>query len=531
MIRRSTAIAVLTLLLLGGAAAAGPGDPPLRVGRITVRTLDIFSAGEAESGWLYRTANALHVSTREPVIWKFLLFHEGEKYDPERLAETERNLRGLDFIKAVSVTAGAPHDGVVDVEVVTQDAWTTQPSFTASRQGGRTTWAAGIQEENLLGTGRRLDLNYDRGEERVAREFLYRDLCLFGPYWKGDFFYSNNSDGREGLIGIERPFVSVVTRWSTALLGDDARWRKHLYAGGVSRAEIERHHQEVRVQYGRALDPGRGRPVRLTVGFLGREDRFQAVGDSSRAYVPDRRSFRYAFIQGEISRPHFLKLNYVDRHSRYQDFDLGTRLALRLGVSPTWFGPDRTTGLARLEASQGRPLGGRSFVLGRASFETRLDGGLSNALLAAELRAAWHVPTGVMQTAVARLYYLQGWSLDRDVQFFADGASGLRGYRLYSYEGDRCLILNLEDRIFSGSELLRLVAPGAAVFVDAGLATPPGTKLGLDDLKGDAGIGLRLGIPRAPSETLFRVDCAWPFSPDPLGRDGPLFSFSFSQAF
>src|SRR5260370_1618761 len=49
-------------------------------------------------GWVYRAADALHIETRESVIRKFLLFQEGDPYDPTRLEESERNLRVLPFL-------------------------------------------------------------------------------------------------------------------------------------------------------------------------------------------------------------------------------------------------------------------------------------------------------------------------------------------------------------------------------------------------------------------------------------------------
>src|SRR6478672_4171058 len=115
--------------LLAAVPSAARADETPRVGRITIHALNVFSPEEATRGWVYRAANALHIETRQSVIRKFLLFHEGEPFDPVRLEETERNLRVLPFLKAASVVAGPPHDGVVDVDVTTQDAWTTQPGL------------------------------------------------------------------------------------------------------------------------------------------------------------------------------------------------------------------------------------------------------------------------------------------------------------------------------------------------------------------------------------------------------------------
>jgi hypothetical protein len=114
------------LLFLGltvAFALRAQSEPPLRIGIITIRPLDVYSSDEARHGRLYQLADNLHIETRRSVIEKFLLFRSGEPYSPERLAETERNLRAMQFLKSASVVASAPHDGLVDVTVTTQDSW------------------------------------------------------------------------------------------------------------------------------------------------------------------------------------------------------------------------------------------------------------------------------------------------------------------------------------------------------------------------------------------------------------------------
>jgi hemolysin activation/secretion protein len=124
----------------------------------------------------------------------------------------------------------------------------------------------------------------------------------------------------------------------------------------------------------------------------------------------------------------------------------------------------------------------------------------------------------------------RGSDLDTDEQFFADGLTGLRGYRLYAFEGDSSLILNLEQRVFLGREILQLVSPGFAVFVDAGNAADGSDAFKPGNLHADAGVGLRFGLVRTP-KNIFRVDFAYAFDADPSGRKGWLLSFSGQQAF
>lgn len=512
-------------------SASLAGQETLRIGKINIRSLDVFSPDEASRGWVYRAANALHFQTRESVLRKFLLFRQGDPFDSEKLAQTERNLRALPFIKLAWVTPRPSRDGVIDVDVTTQDTWTTEPNASLGSKGGVTTYGFGFVEKNVLGTGRALSFDYDKGSDRTTRSIELHDPYLFGPYWNGDLVYAINSDGREEMLNLIRPFYSFTTPWAAELLGDDLRQDEKVYRGGQTFAMFQQNHRHVLAQYGFALLASDARARRLSAGIESLDDSFLHLAARPGDLLPDDRHFRYVFLRYEDVVNDYLKLNYVDRDLRYEDFSLGRALSAQAGISPAVLGADHATGLIRLSGSQGWRIGRDGFVLGQLSWESRLSGGLGNEIVSGELRYVHQLRTEQLQTFVARLHYDQGWHLDRDVQFFADGQTGLRAYHLHAFEGDKDAILNLEHRLFTGKEILQLVAPGAAVFLDTGEAKPPGQPLRLSDLKSDIGVGLRFGFARAPSTNVLRVDFAYAFNRDPLGRRGFLVSFSSSQAF
>jgi len=465
------------------------------------------------------------------VIRKFLLFREGDPYNPARLDETERNLRGLGFLTRASVTAGPAQDGVVDVDVVTQDAWTLQPSFSLGSTGGVSTYSFELEESNLLGSGRQLSGAYDKGFQRTSRSLQYQDPSLFGAYWAGLFLYSQNSDGGEQRVQIARPFSSFVDPRSAGLLADHRTQNETLYANAVESAIFRENHREFGAAYGWAVAASDAGARRLTVGFDALEDQFSALPEDPGVVLPEDRNFRTVFLQYEDVGNDFLKLNYVNRDARYEDFRMGHRLLARVGISPSLFGLDRTTWLASFEAGQGWRLGPGSFLAVGLAYQTRWDGSPENEILSLGLRYVRKFDGHPLQTLVSRLLFERGWQLDGDVQFFADGSTGLRGYHLYAFEGDKRVIWNVEERIFSGKEILQLISPSLAVFFDTGVATPPGQPLRFSDLKSDVGAGLRFAVSRAAINSILRIDFAYALDPDPLGRRGWLISFSSGQEF
>ncbi|MCA1610644.1 MAG: hypothetical protein LC780_07255 [Acidobacteria bacterium] len=534
-LRRARGMMVAGILLAAALAAAQeatPAEPSApRIGEIRVQALDVYSPEEAARGWVYRTANAVRFETRESVIRKFLLFHEGDALDATRLEETERNLRALPFLKAASVRALPAHDGVADVEVVTQDSWTTQPGLSFGGKGGVTTYGFDLQEKDFLGTGRQIALGYDKGAERTNRVIEYTDPYLFGPYWKGDFAYSSNSDGSETRAFVGRPFVSFVDRWAADGLFDRLTLNARIFADGEVLSRYRQRHQEVMAHYGLALEATDARARRVFLRFHGYDDRFELLATSPSAALPSDRRFRFVTVGYEDVRNAYLKLNYINRDSRYEDFNLGRRVVAEVGVSPSGLGGARTTGLVRLNFSQGWRIADESFLTARVSYRTRWDGAPASEIVSGSVFFAHKFEGALPGTFVTALVFDRGWNLDRDVQFFADGQNGLRGYRLYAFEGDKRIVWNAEQRLFTGREVLQLFSPGAAIFFDTGAATPPGQPLRLADFKTDVGIGLRIAITRASTNSILRFDLAYALNRDPRGRRGFLVSFSSGQGF
>jgi hypothetical protein len=513
-------------LLLASAAAA---QQPLRIGKITINALDVYSDQEASQGWVYRVADRLHIDTRRSVIAQFLLFHTGDDYRPELLAQTERNLRARGFLKSASVVALPPHDGVVDVVVTTQDAWTIQPETSAGSKGGSSTYGAQLSDSNVLGYGKDVEVLWNKGIDRSSVGMGYNDPAFFRPYWNAKFAYDRNSDGYDHQFAVSRPFYSFTTPWSTDLSFTGFRQDDHLYTGGIETERFQQHHREIVGDYGFALRASDAAATRLLAGVRLIDNSFTTVSSQPLTVLPAPREFRYVFLCLDHVENEFVKLNFVNKDVRYEDFNLGRHTAIEAAVSPRAFGADSNSAYVRLAASDGARIGDDGFVLPSVSLTSRLDGGPQHAIASSSLLLVRRTEAEHPRALVGRIAVTSGWRVDRDVQFFADGLTGLRGYRAHVFAGDRAIVMNLEERLYLGREILQLVSPGVVAFIDAGNATDGGFA-DLMKLKTDAGVGLRIGLPRTP-KNLLRIDFSYALNADPLGRRGWMMSFSSGQAF
>jgi hypothetical protein len=502
------------------------------IGRVVVNTLDVFSPEEVKS-FLNRGANALHVVTRESTVRRLLIFEEGDVYDHAVLEEAERNLRALGLFRSVSIVAGEVHNGVVDVEVNTQDAWTVQIDLSAGSSGGAMRGGIGLGEKNILGLGAQVEVAFAEDQDRTYRSVELLVPNFFLPFATARVLYSSNSDGSERILDVQRPFYSTAAPWSAEIAVADTHRDEFTYdEGGAVRATFGADHFRLFAAYGIALPAQETYASRLSIGLDLREDRFRQASTGEAESLPANRRFRYVFLQYEALHADFLKWNYVNHDDRYEDIGVGPRVLLRLGISPAAFGVAETTGIVVLGLGAGFRVGASGFVQARVAWDSRIGPRLENSLASANVLYVRRFETDPRQTFVAQVSGLRGWNLDGDVQIFADALSGLRAYRLRAFEGDTRIILNLEHRVFSGSQWFGLISPGLAAFFDAGLVGGGQTRsLRLPDVKMDAGLGLRFAAAWAPVMNVFRIDAGYAFQRDPTGHKGWLISFSTGQAF
>ena len=139
------------------------------IGQVRVVVGDVFDTSiDGEDGWLYRAANKLHIETRPKIIEDQLLFKPGEPYRHRLVLETERILRANNYLYEAVIVPVAYDGHVVDLDVRTRDVWTLNPGVSFSRKGGENTFGAQLQEDNLLGTGQKIDLEWESDVDRES---------------------------------------------------------------------------------------------------------------------------------------------------------------------------------------------------------------------------------------------------------------------------------------------------------------------------------------------------------------------------
>jgi len=486
------------------------------IGRIIVTPNDIFDTSiPAESGWLYRAANKLHINTRPSVIRGQLLFKTGDRYDARLVQENERLLRNNDYLYEVAIVPVAWDGHTVDLEVRTKDVWTLNPGFNFGRSGGKNETSIHVQEENLLGTGRKVEVAWGSNVDSTAWTFTFVDPHFLESFTRLAASYSAADDGDSEYFSLNRPFYSLDTRWSAGTTLINSRYIDDRYELGKKVGEFKAHDQYYEASGGWSDGLVNDWVSRWTLGATWQESQFEPEpGRSLGGPLPPDRKFVYPWVGFERMQNAFVERVNLNQIDRTEDVLVGFRGWARLGYASEALGSKTDALLVSAYMQDGTELTPRQSLFGSAWASGRYEGGaIQNGILGAESR--YYLSTSARSKFYASLSGTVTENLDEDEQLSLGGDTGLRGYPLRYQAGTAKALLTLEQRYYSKWYPFRLVHVGGAVFFDMGRTwgrdVTGETSLGM--LK-DVGLGLRLGSSRSAFGNVVHIDLAFPLDGD-----------------
>jgi len=495
------------LALVAGAVPAEvtPGTP---IVTIRIVRVDIFDVNDPEtSAWPYRLADSLHVTTQEKLIRSLLLFREGDRLDYDRLAESERLLRDSGFLSPVTITAH-PAPGGAEVVVETHDQWTTKPGIHFGKVGNRSKYGIELTEENFLGLGKHVEVDWNDDAERRWWGVVYKDPLFLATRWKLSLTHRTATDGRTHQVSFEYPFYALATRFAGGVEWDDQTQREYLYSFGKKVVSGDVSVESARA-WGGILVPIEYDAVdRLTVGVFrdvsSYEDWLWTTGEPYEPPVGhdlqgvevgwERVTDRWQVVQG------------FRGFQRQEDLPLGPNWNVSLGFSLPSLGGEGRRQRVTGAFYAGRSIG-KTFSWLSAGASGRLEG-------AHPVNAVTHLEVGSKHIGdagwLAHAMLDWGYKLDRDRQLALGADVGLRGWDPSTFDGTSRAVLNLEWRMRLTDEVLHFGVFGISAFVDAGRTWGARVGPGSDGWRGDAGVGVLFESTRAPILKMTRLEVGFP---------------------
>ncbi len=476
---------------------------PFIISAINLDVNNIFDLNNPkESRKFHHLANAWHVTTKERIIKRELLFQVGNELDLRLLAETERLLRKKPYIKEATIVPTSVCGNKVTVLVKTKDNWTLTPGISYGRTAGINRYAFELQEKNLFGLGKSLEFKYKKGLDRIQKSIKYNDDNLFGTRNRLDVIYEDNSDGKLNFLNYYRPFFSLDSPVTWELRYYDNQRITPLYDFGIITGEIGQNRLTYTLNYGKLSKRTSDSVHRYLVGFTSDESDFFSSETYPNSQLPNSRSYQYPWISYEFFTEDFVKRTNFNRMGRIEDISLGHHLFTKIGRSfsdsSLHFSFTYSKGLSRTQSD---------LILLDSSVTGIYDKQLLNTSMNVQLK--WFHTQSDNRTFYSRILLNKNKNLFLENRQYLGGDTGLRGYPLRYLNGDNRLLLTLEQRFFYNWYPLKTFKFASAVFVDSGAAWNNNEEIKQTT---NIGIGLRLVPTRTSSGQIIHIDLAVPLN-------------------
>ena len=501
--------AVVAMITFAVPAADAQNHPPAVIGVIEVVTSEVFDESGEGLTAPYRAANRVHVRTRDRVVLRELLFNTGDPVNQELVEQTERNLRGLPFIRDARVETTPVDEDLdgyvdrVDISVTTWDSWSLSPRFDARQVQNRTIWEFGASEMNLLGLGKAVSVSHRTNLDRTTDQVVYEDHQVAGSNVGLIASLASLSDGEEQFFTLDRGYLSLQHPWAVSVGAGSFRRTDPIFEDGEDVGRLPHRGQWGDLEVGRAVRRRGNHAVRLHGAYRLREER---VGI-------DGRDFGIVEIGLRSISHRFVRLTHVNQFERAEDINLGAESYGTFGVSTSALGGNEGQ-VIFLAAGHTRSVSFRDdhFVLAGFGGGGRHEQGVwRNAL--ADVSVRYLRKHAGRHALVGKVEYRHGHNLDPEVQLLLGAETGLRGYPVRQFAGNRSLLLSAEERWFVADDVGQLLSLGAAAFVDSGFVWPEAEAVDLGDLKTGVGVSLLVGSNRLSSRGGVRIDVGYGLNP------------------
>jgi hypothetical protein len=481
--------------------------------------------------------NWFHMTTRQEVVRRELLFDEQQPYDEARIEESMRNLRGMAIFALVRIVPIALDEpGAVGVLVHTRDLWSLrlETGFTITTIADQAVLR--LVERNFLGRNQALAVEYTLlpksyvfGQSYAARRLLGSAVYLKQTA-AAQFMRSGGAEGSYWSLEVDKPFYNLKQRfsWATQASYENAVTRKltrkeyRLYAPLFNpQALYARRVWRQRVAAASAAGYLRvGESFKHTWG-VGWDVRQVSADPIAETRLPRElaRRFRSAVLPRErleigptlsydVFRARFVAFENLVSFGQTENVRVGPTASLSMRAPLEAFGSDSDSVV--LGSSAGLALAPRGSLL-----EARLSGSLRSTRYGLQDQRFQALVRGATKVLFDAFRVVGRVSLDARRNDTANtyvtlGASnGLRGYpsqEVAGYGASR-LLANLELRTLAVEwQGLHL---GAVVFYDVGSVYLRRREV---ELHHAAGIGLRLLIPQF-NRTPFSFDLGTSYEP------------------
>ncbi|HEY0779802.1 MAG TPA: hypothetical protein VGD56_17675 [Gemmatirosa sp.] len=484
---------------------------------------------------LERHITALHATTRDAVVRRFLLLDVGDPCDELRRSESERILRAQPFLVDARVRPYADSTGGVTLLVSTRDEFSALLAVSAfTGRGAPPVSRFRIGEANLAGEGIYASAEWYWGGIGYRDGYLARlmDYQFAGKPYQLSAIGERRDVGGQWAIDLSHPFYTDLQRlgWRTSV-GDAHEYQELIRYPGVSNALFYYRRYANVGGIVRLGVPGRLSLFGASASFerASTENRVRVLSDTGivpdigygpplgftpPVHFPGQNVARLNALWG-VRDLTFARVSGFDALTGTQDVRRGFQASVLFGRSVPLFRSHDDDYFLSSDAYVGAG-GPRAFAAAEARGEARRDNALGrwDGVIVGGRGAGYLVPNSRLRFTSSVLFGTTQRPRIPMQLSLGDRDGGVRGYDGSSVSGAARLVARNEARVVFGPKF-GLGEFGAAGFVDAGKLWAGDAPYGVTTpVRTSVGLGL-LGAFPPGSRRLWRLDIARPLSREP----------------
>ncbi len=469
----------------------------------------IFDLKEND-GWLYSTANNLHIDTKPYIIERLLPFKQGDSITREDIEEAERLLRRHRYLREAKIELLEKAEGVV-VKVATWENWTLFPTVDLNRQGGETELSYGVKDDNLFGLGIAANIAYFSEADRSGHILSLNSDAISDRHLRAGLILADNSDGEQIQIKLNKPFYRLDDRHSTGIILDSHKQEISIDSNEllVNRFVSDRKHTELFFGY------STGKTAKGIFRWIGgvtfEEYDFELLPIS--LVLPENRALAYPWIAFHYQQDTFTETKNLYLLEKTEDIQLGWSHYLKLGYNlESQYRPDALiwqlhTGYFGIWNHQ------HWYRYALTGNGVHSDDDTSNSYYSLFYEHFYRVND-------ARTWYMRGKYSAADNPYVdrplsLGGETGLRGYPLEYQHGNRQWLLTLEKRFYPKINFYQLLDVAFVGYIDAGRnygETPYSNQE--DTVLASIGLGVRFFLTRSSGTNVINLNFSQPINSD-----------------
>lgn len=481
---------------------------------------------EKPKSFVQKTGNTINFNTRERVILNNLLFTSGDVVDPLIIADSERILRELPYIKDARIYLKPRPDNpdIVDVEIITKDVLAL--SFDLEARD----FDSGIlrvTHKNIFGSGHEIDNRFavdNSSDQKFSYQVRYRVPNIKRSFVSFEANYANTVNQDFTSIKLQREFVSPKIKFAGGLEISNQRLRFGELSNIVSDNEFDVQTINERYDY-QDFWLARAFPLNLKDPILNERTRLIFSGRVSnikfslRPEVDINLNQQYhnrtlTIASVGISQRRYFKDQLIFGYGRTEDIPYGVQVELLGGYE--WGEFDNRHFLGG-KVGRGGYVGNLGYFLGWFSLESFLKNKtFEQGLFQADFRffsslidlKRWKFRQFI------NVNYTYG--IDRFPNEYIDirDKNGIRGLESNTLRGSQRFLINIETVSFTPIELVdfKLAVFG---FYDLGMINNGQRNIFSEKAQSGIGLGLRI---RNDNLTFKAIEIRLAYYPDaPIG--------------